>query len=125
MDRNDLHILVVAAAVDLLVFDPQVGEMDLLIEVRQVVFERPLFDLPHIAIGVAVVVLALPIALVQPLLVLALELVVEDHTFDARVAFFEAVRDAEVRLVDLRVVFELALTLETRIKLLARVLVTA
>src|SRR5205085_1987552 len=52
---------------------------------------------------VAVVVFALPIALVQPLLVLALELVVEDQTLDARVTLFEPVRDAEICPVDLRV----------------------
>ena len=52
MDGDDLDIFVVAAAVDLLVFDPEIGEMDLLVEVRQVMFERPVFDLPRVAIGV-------------------------------------------------------------------------
>jgi hypothetical protein len=101
VDGDDLDVLMVPAAVDLLVFDTQVGEMDLLVEVRQVVFERPIFDLPRVAIGVAVVVLALLVARVQPLLILALELVVEDHALDARVAFLEALRDAQVGLIDL------------------------
>src|SRR3954454_14072077 len=88
-------------------------------------FKRPVFDLPRVAIGLAVVVLALPIALVQPFLVLALQLVVEDHALDAGVTLLEAVGDAEIRLVDLRVVFELAFAFEPRIELLARVLVAA
>ena len=58
MDRDDLHILVIAAAIDLLVLDAQVGEMGLLVEVLEVVFERPLRNLPRVAIGVSVVVVA-------------------------------------------------------------------
>ena len=54
----------VATAIDLLVLDAQVGEMNLVVEVRQVVFERPLRNLRRVAIGVAVVVVALPVALV-------------------------------------------------------------
>ena len=99
--------------------------MDLLIEVREVVFERPLFDFPRVTIRVSVVVVAIPIALVEPLLVLALELVVQDDALDVGVAFVQALRDAQVGLIDLRVVFELALAFETRIKLLARVVVVA
>ena len=98
MDGRDLDMLVIPPPVDLLVFDPQVGEVDLLVEVRQVVFERPLFDLPLVAIGVSVVVVAVAIPLVQPLLVLALELVVQDDALDARVAFVEALGDAQVGL---------------------------
>src|SRR5947209_20004397 len=73
MDGHDLDVLVVPASVGFLVFDPQIGEMDLLVEVRQ----RPCFNLARVAIGVSVVVVPVPIALVQPLLVLALELVVQ------------------------------------------------
>jgi hypothetical protein len=125
MEGDDLHIFVVAPASDVFVFNTQVWEVHVLVEVRQVVFERPRFDLARVAVGVAVVVFALPIALVQPFLVLALELVVEDHALDAGVTLFEPVGDAEIRLVDLRVVFELAFAFEPRIELLARVLVAA
>jgi hypothetical protein len=37
VDRDDLHILMVAASVEFLVFNPQVREMDLVVEVREVV----------------------------------------------------------------------------------------
>jgi hypothetical protein len=125
MDGHHLDIFMIAAPVELLVFDPKIGKMHLLVEVREVVFVGPLFDLSRIAIGVAVVVLTLPVARVQPLLVLTLELVVEDHPLDARVAFLETLCDAQVGLVDLRVVFELAFAFEAGIELLPRVVVAA
>src|SRR5207237_1012517 len=59
MKGDDLHIFVVAPPSDVFVLDTQVREMNMLVEVRQVVFERPHFDLARVAIGVAVVVLAL------------------------------------------------------------------
>jgi hypothetical protein len=123
MDGEDLHVFVIAAPVDLYVVNPQIGEMDVLIEVREVVFERPLLDLPLVPIRVSVVVVAIPIALVEPLLILALELVVQDDALDVGVAFVQALSDAQVSLVYLRVVFELALAFEARIELLARVVV--
>jgi hypothetical protein len=61
MEGRNLDVVVVAAAVDLLVFDAQVREMDLVFEVRQVVLERPLLNLPFVAIGVSVVVVAVTI----------------------------------------------------------------
>ena len=37
-------IVVLPPAIVLLVFDAQIGEMDLVVEVRQVVFDRPISD---------------------------------------------------------------------------------
>jgi hypothetical protein len=39
--RDDLDVLALPAAIWLLVLDADVGEVDLVIEVRQVVFVRP------------------------------------------------------------------------------------
>jgi hypothetical protein len=64
VDGQDLDIPVVAAAVDFLVFDPQIRKMDPLVEVRQVVLVSPLLDLAAIAVGMAVVVITVAIALV-------------------------------------------------------------
>ena len=52
MHRQHLDIYVVVAAVDILVLDPHVREMDLLIEVRQVVLASPFLDLVWLTIGV-------------------------------------------------------------------------
>ena len=105
--------------VEFLVFDPQVGKVHLLVEVRQLVFERPPRDLRLVAIGMAVVVIALTIALVQPPLIIAFELVVEDDALDARAAGAQPLRHVEVRLVDLRVVFDLARAFEASVERLA------
>jgi hypothetical protein len=108
VDGQNLDILVETTAVDLLVLDAEIGKVHLLVEVRQVVLARPKGDLVRAAIWMAVVVVALSIALVQPPLVFALELVVEDHSVDPRAAQVQALSDVAVRRMDLRVVFDLA-----------------
>src|SRR5713226_8626422 len=78
---RDLDVLVIFVSVPVPIFDAQVGEVHLLIEVRQIVVVRPLADLLVGSIGVAIVVGPITIALVEPTLVFALELVVEDDPF--------------------------------------------
>ena len=60
--------------------------------------------------------------LVQPLLIVALELVVQDHAIDARAAVAEALSLTEVRTKDLAVVFDLAGLLQLRVERLMAVL---
>src|SRR5207253_2063738 len=121
--RENLDIFMAATAVELLVLNAQVGEMHMVVEVRQVVLERPLFDLARVAVWMAVVVVVVSIALVQPLLVLALHLVVEDDPVDLDVADFQTLGDAQIGLVDLHVVFELALAFEASVELLTGIAV--
>ena len=52
---DDLDVLVTVASVQL-VLDAEVGEVDALVEVRQVVFARPLFDLARVPIRSSVAV---------------------------------------------------------------------
>jgi hypothetical protein len=78
---NDFDVFVTVAPVQL-VLDAEVWEVDRLVEVRQVVVPRPFFDLAGIPIRSSIAVRASAIVLLQPLLMLALELVVEDHTAD-------------------------------------------
>ncbi len=87
VDGGDLDILVIPPAIGVFVLDAQVREMHLVIEVRQVVFVRPFLDLVRLAIGPAICIIVVSISFVQPLLVLALELVVEDDMVDARALF--------------------------------------
>lgn len=82
MNGEHLDIQVLMPAIELLVFDADIREMNLFVEVRQVVLLCPLLDVALVAIGMTVVVVAVTIALVQPLLVITLELVVQDHSFD-------------------------------------------
>ena len=109
MLRRDLDIVVVPAPAGFLVFDAQIGEVHLVIEVRQVVLARPFADLVVGPIGVSVVIGTVAIALVEPLLVLTLELVVENDPFDARITLRQPLRRAFVRAIDLEVVFQLPL----------------
>ena len=107
MLRRDLDVFALLATVSLAIFDPQVGEMELFIEVGKVVLVCPFADLFVRPIGMAVVVGAVAIPLVQPALVLTLELVVEHDAVDVRTAFRQALRGAFVGAIDLEVVFEL------------------
>src|SRR3989442_14475138 len=93
MDGHNLDILVIVTPVDVLVLDAEIGEMNLVAEVGQVVRRRPFFDLVLVAIRPSVTA----IALVQPLLVLTLEFVVQNHAFDASAALVEPLGLAEVR----------------------------
>src|SRR5262245_31969515 len=121
VDGEHLDVLMPAPAVDL-VFDAQVREVHVVVEVRQVVLERPLFNLPSVAVRVSVVVVPVAIPLMEPLLVLALELVVQDDPVDAGITLRQPLRLALVRAVDLRLMFELALFLEARVERLRRLL---
>src|SRR5439155_22815993 len=119
VDGQDLDVLIVVTTVDVLVLDPQIGEMHVPVEVGQIVFARPIFDLLFIAIRPAVSIRATAIALVQPLLVLALEFVVEHDAFDVRAALLKKFRFAQVRALDLGVVLPLTWLFELGVELLA------
>jgi hypothetical protein len=80
----NLEILPPDVAVHVLVFDPNVWEVDLVIEIRQVALTRPFLDLFHRAIGAAITVAIASIALLQKSLVLASQLAVELHAKDSR-----------------------------------------
>lgn len=113
----DLNVHVVLPAVDIPILDTEVGEMDLAVEVRQVMFVRPLLDFALVTIRPSVVVVAVPIALVEPLLVLALELVVEPDALDAGTALLdEPLRLPDVSAIELGVMFQLAFTFQAGVE---------
>jgi hypothetical protein len=124
VDRDDFDILMIPASVELFVFDPQVREMNLVVEVREVVVARPFLYLVRLAIGPTAALLAVSIPLVQPSLILALELVVEDDSFDACVALGEPLRLLQIGVVDLAIMLDLARLHEAGVELLAVVLMT-
>jgi hypothetical protein len=123
VDGRDLDILVIAAPVELLIFDAEIRKMHLLVEVREVVVVGPFLDLMWFAIWPSIGVVAVDIPLVQPLLILTLELVIEHDAVDVDLALSKPFRFAKVRLVDLRVVFDLAGLYQPRIELLAVLLI--
>ena len=85
--RYDLDVLALPAAIRLLVLDADIGEMDLFVEVRQVVFVGPFANLIRRAIRMSVVVVMVLVSLVEPALVLALEFVVQNDALDVGAAF--------------------------------------
>jgi hypothetical protein len=123
MRRRDLDILTFPTAIWLLILDPQVRDMDLVVEVGQVVVLGPARDFFRRPIGMSVIVVAVAIALVQPRLVFALQLVVQDDSPDACATLLKALCFAFVGAIDLGVVFELPLAFEIRIERLLMVLV--
>src|SRR6266446_6263946 len=64
----------------------------------------------------AVVVVAVAITLVEPLLVVAHELVVQNDALDSRAALLQTLRLAFERAIDLNVVFELPLAFDARVE---------
>ncbi len=71
------------------------------IVVRQVVFARPLSDFVRLAVRPSVAVLPAAITLVQEALVVAFQLVVEDHAVHSTILFAEALLGPEVGAIEL------------------------
>jgi hypothetical protein len=123
--RDDFHILVAITTVQL-VLDAKVREVDPLIEVRELVFVRPPFDLSGVTIRPPVAVGSAAIRLLQPLLILALELILEDDSANIGALVAEPFVFADVRAIDLYVVGQLAGAADARVeRLLAPVLSVA
>jgi hypothetical protein len=104
MERCDLDVLDVTAAVGPLVLKAQIRKVDVTVEERQVVLVGPMLDLSGITVRTSVGVTLVPLAIVEKLLILAFELVVEHHTVDANVVFVKPFRRSHVCGVKLRVV---------------------
>src|SRR5919197_1288482 len=78
--------------------------MDMTVVVRQVVFACPSCDLLRFPIRPSVAVLPPAIALVQEPLVVALQLVVQDHAIHSAALLSKALLSTRVGAIDLRVV---------------------
>jgi hypothetical protein len=124
VNRGDLHVAVEMMSVKVEIVDPNVRKVDVPVEVREVVFERPSFDFTLRPIGSTIGIRIASIALVEPLLILAFELVVERDVVDAIAAFKEPIDLVQVRLEDLRVVLQLPRFHETGVELLMPLLLT-
>jgi hypothetical protein len=114
-----LDVLPAYVSVCILILNPYVGEVDLLVEVRQPVFARPVFDLGRRAVRPAVAVAVTAIALLQEALVFAFQLAVQFDAEDPRVACLEARRGLEIGAIELRVVGALPRAVCARVEGLA------
>jgi hypothetical protein len=120
--RQDLDVFVAFQSIHL-VLEPEVGEMDLVVEVRQVVVVRPLLDLPGVAVRTAIAVRPVAVVLLQELLVLPFELLLEHHTPDLGALLAQPFLGSQVRPIELGVVIELPRPVHARVKLLMAFLV--
>jgi hypothetical protein len=118
---DDFDVEVTLASIDVAIVDAAVRKMDLPFEEREVVVVCPLRDLAFVAVGPAVGIRSVAIAFVKPLLVLALQLVVEPHSLDLQATRLEPCRLAFIGAIDLRVVFELALAFEPGVERLTSI----
>ena len=101
--RHHLDVERVIAAIDV-VLDPDVWELDMpLVVARQVVLPRPVLDLQRIAVRPAVAVVAVSIALLQELLILALQVVLEDDAVDVRAFVAQALGFLDVGAIEFRI----------------------
>jgi hypothetical protein len=116
---RDLHVVVALTAVDIAILDLAVWEMHVPVEVRQIVLVCPLGDLPLVSVRTAVGIWPVAIPLLQPLLALALQLVIEPHALNLQAALFQARCLALVGSINLSVVFQFTLAFEARPESLA------
>jgi hypothetical protein len=104
--RQDLDVLIAVAAFEL-VLDPEVRKVHAVIEVRQVVLTSPFFDLMRVPIRTPVTVRPTAIVFLEKALVLALEVLLEDHAVYLRTLLAESLLSAEVGAIQGRVVRQL------------------
>jgi hypothetical protein len=121
---GDLHVAVKVVSVRVEEVDPNVRKVDVAIEVRQVVFERPALDFTLRPIRSAIGIRVAAIALVEPLLVVPFELVIEGDVLDASVAVEKAIDLVQVGLKDLRVVLKFARFDQACVELLTPIVLT-
>ena len=112
VQRLDLDIERSEMAVAVLIFDARIGELDVAVVVWKLVVDGPTMKLLRRSIGSAVAVRLAAIALLQELLVLALQLVIKDDTSDERAVFAQPFCVLEGRAIDLGVVHQLARTMD-------------
>jgi hypothetical protein len=117
--RHDLDVERVLTAVDV-VLDAHVGELDVaMVVTRQVVLSCPVLNLQRIAIGSAIAVVTIAVALLQELLILAFQVVLEDDAVDVRAFVTEAFGFLRVGAIEFRVMLQFARLRDVGIESLA------
>jgi hypothetical protein len=103
---EDLDILMAVSPFEL-VLDPEVGEVHVVVEVWEVVFMGPCFDLPRVPLGAAVAVRPAAIVCLEKALVVAFEVALEDDAANLRALSAERLLCAEVGAIEGRVMRQL------------------
>lgn len=118
---RDLDVLPSDIAASVFIFDADVGEMNLIVEVRQLVLTSPLLNLFETPIRSAVAIAIAAIAFLEKALILAFQLPIELHAQNSGIAVLQPLRCLQVGAIELRVVGSLARLVGARIEGLAAV----
>jgi hypothetical protein len=118
--RENLNVFDLPFTVGTLVLDPDVGQMDVPIDDRQVMTSRPLCDLEGICVAFSPATFAIEIT--KKSLVVPLELVVQNHPPHDCASTPQAVGSVQVGAVELRVMGQLARLHDACVELLTRLL---
>jgi len=108
MRRENLDVLDVPSPIGRLIFDLEIGKLDVIVEDGKVMCLRPVRDLVRLSGGSAIRIRAVAIGLLEKLLVGAFQLVVEHDAVDARAVRVQPIGAAEIRPVEVRVMRQLA-----------------
>jgi hypothetical protein len=120
---ENLDVLVPVAPV-YLVLETKIGKMDRLVEIGQVVFERPSLDLACIPIRSPLAVGAPAVVSLQPLLVLPLKVVLQDDAADLRALLAESLLGAQVGAIERGVMRQFPRPADPSAELLTTLVVT-
>jgi hypothetical protein len=101
--RDHFDVFVTMTPVEL-VLEAEIGKMNRLVEVREMVFMRSRFDLARVAIRPPVTVRSAAVVLLEPLLVLPLEIVLQDDATDVRALLAKTFFGAQVGTIERGVV---------------------
>jgi hypothetical protein len=104
---HDLDVLDVVSAVWPLVFDADVGKLDVIIDHRKLVLLRPPQNLCRVALGSPRTVPPAAVRCLEERLIFALQLVVQNDSVDAIATFDQALGGDKVRTVQPDVMREL------------------
>jgi hypothetical protein len=99
MRRGDLDVLVNRSAVAVVVFDSDVGELDMALVVRQLVLARPPLDLLRVSFGSPRRVPAATTGRMKETLVIALELLFQNDSANTAAAGNQAIDSLLVRAI--------------------------
>jgi hypothetical protein len=116
--RNDFEVLHLAAPIPVLILNTNVGNLDVVLLVRQPMRQRPLLDFIDGSVWAAVAVPFVPVPLLKETLVLAPQLVVEDDAADVSAPLTNAAGGMFVGPIELSVMCDLWTSRDASVELL-------
>jgi hypothetical protein len=105
--RDHFDVFVTVTPIEL-VLETEIGKMNRLVEVRQVVFARPFLDFSRVPIGSTVAVWAAAVVFLEKALVLSLQIVLQYHAPDLRALLAQTFLGTQVGAIERGVVRQLA-----------------